>query len=427
MSMFCNQCEQTAKGTGCDKHGVCGKSPEVAALQDIIVHQLKGIGFYANALSKQGQTEGSVDRFTVEALFTTVTNVNFDEKRLEAVIAQGAAVLKKLRQTYEDAVPEGRRGSVPSAALFMTAGTLDGLIEQAGAVGIKAKPMDQDVLSLRQLLLFGLKGMAAYADHAAILGKTDKTVFRFFHEALAALAVETTAAAVLTELCMRCGTVNIRTMEILDEANTGRFGHPQPTPVSTGYRKGPAIVITGHDLLDLEALLKQTEGNRRQCLHPRRNASGPRLSGAEEIQAPGRPLRHRLAEPAERVQSAIEAAFLFTTNCIQKPHGELYRPASFTTGLVAFPGVAHVMEPRFLSRSSPKRNRLQRTRGDAGENPHDRVCPQCRARRRRQGGRGGQVRRDQALLPGRRLRRRETRTQLLHGIRGKNPCAIRWC
>lgn len=338
--MFCFQCEQAAKGTGCTAHGVCGKSPDVAALQDLIVHQLKGIGFYAHALTTQGLTYDTVDRYTIEALFTTVTNVNFDTNRLEEVITQGADVLKKVRHLYEDLVPVGKRAFIPAAAHFEPADTSDELVEQAAEFGIKAKPVDPDLLSLQQLLIYGLKGMAAYADHAAILGKTDPAIFHFFHEALAALADESTSAEVLTGLCMRCGTVNIRTMEILDEANTGRFGHPQPTPVSTGYKKGPAIVITGHDLLDLEELLKQTEG------------TGVNIyTHGEMLPAHGYPGLKKYKHLAGHFGTAwqnqqkefdgVPAAFLFTTNCIQKPHAS-YIDSVFTTGLVAFPGVAHI-------------------------------------------------------------------------------------
>ena len=345
MSMFCFQCEQTAKGTGCTTHGVCGKSPEVAALQDLVVHQLKGIGFYAQELALKGAPTDIADRYIIEALFTTVTNVNFDTNRLETVIAQGADVLKKVRGLYEELVPAEKRASIPAAAHFEPAVTSEKLLEQAVQFGITAKPIDPDLRSLQQLLIYGLKGMAAYADHAALLGKTDPAIFSFFNEALAALAVETTSAEVLTGLCMRCGTVNIRAMEILDEANTGRFGNPQPTPVSTGYRKGPAIIITGHDLLDLEELLKQTEG------------TGVNIyTHGEMLPAHGYPGLKKYKHLAGHFGSAwqnqqkefvgVPAAFLFTTNCIQKPLAS-YIDQVFTTGLVAFPGVAHVMDHDF--------------------------------------------------------------------------------
>jgi hydroxylamine reductase len=345
MGMFCYQCEQAAKGTGCDTHGVCGKSPEVAALQDIIIHQLKGIGFYAHELNLQGVTFDAADRYVIEALFTTVTNVNFDEDRLEEVIYAGAGILDKIRRLHDDVVPVEKRSAAPAAAQFKPSETTDELIEQAVDFGVLAGQADPDLRSLRQLLLYGLKGMGAYADHALLLGKTDPAVFRFFHEALAALATDSTSMETLIDLCMRCGTVNIRAMEILDEANTGRFGHPQPTPVGTGYRKGPAIVVTGHDLLDLEELLKQTEG------------SGVNVyTHGEMLPAHGYPGLKKYKHLAGHFGTAwqnqqkefdgVTAAFLFTTNCIQKPRSS-YVDRVFTTGLVAFSGVAHVKDHDF--------------------------------------------------------------------------------
>jgi hydroxylamine reductase len=343
MSMFCFQCEQAAHGTGCDNVGVCGKQPDVAALQDLIIHQLKGIAFYAHAARLAGKTDPAINRYTVEALFTTVTNVNFAPERLERVIREGSRMLDTIRTIWQTS---GGTGAVPDSARFRPAETIDELIEQGAAVGILAEPIDIDVRSLQQLLIFGLKGMAAYADHALLHGRTDDAIFGYIHEALATLNRTDCTVAMLVPLCMRCGEANILTMELLDKAHTDRFGHPQPTPVSTGLRKGPAIIVSGHDLVDLEELLKQTEG------------SGVNVyTHGEMLPAhgyPGLKKYHHLAghfgtawQNQQKEFDAIPAVILFNTNCIQKPRSS-YIDRVFTTGLVAYPGVTHVTENDFF-------------------------------------------------------------------------------
>ena len=267
MNMFCYQCEQTANGKGCTMSGVCGKWPDVASLQDLIVHQLKGIGYFAHEARQLGRTDDDINRFTVEALFTTVTNVNFDPERLAETLRSGDRVIARARALYHDAararsvMPDEK--TYPAATRFAPAATVEAMIEQGNAVSILSFNASEDIRSLEHLLLYGLKGMAAYADHALLLDQSDDAVFAFFHEALAFLSNPSPEAAALVDICMRCGTTNIRTMELLDAGNTGRFGNPQPTPVSTGTRKGPAIVVSGHDLLDLEAC----------CGRPRARAS----------------------------------------------------------------------------------------------------------------------------------------------------------
>jgi hydroxylamine reductase len=344
MGMFCNQCEQTAKGTGCDTVGVCGKKPEVAALQDLIIYQLKGVAWLGNEARKLGATDADVNRFTLEALFSTVTNVNFDTVILEKIIRQGEAIRNKIKALYLEkraqAAPTVSADGAPAAASFRPASTLDELIKQGVENGILSQPVIEDIRSLHQLLIYGLKGMAAYADHALVLGKTDEAVFAFIHEALAALNRNDLSVEALVSLCMRCGEVNIRVMALLDEAHTTRFGHPQPTPVSTGLRKGPAIIVTGHDLLDLEELLKQTEG------------SGVNIyTHGEMLPAHGYPGLKKYKHLAGHFGTAwqnqqkefdnVPAVVLFTTNCIQKPRST-YMDRVFTTGLVAWPEVAHI-------------------------------------------------------------------------------------
>lgn len=347
--MFCFQCEQAAKGTGCDTMGVCGKKPGVSNLQDVIVHQLKGIGHLGHQARKLGIVDSDIDRHVVEALFSTVTNVDFDFERLEGQVRKGHELKMRLRDTYlaaardaGEAVDETR---LPASVSFVPADTDDELVEQGNRIGILAGPANQDLRSLQQLLTYGLKGMAAYADHALLLGKTDETVMAFFYEALAALNRVDPSIDELVELNMRCGKVNIRTMEILDAAHTERFSHPEPATVPTGLQEGPALVVSGHDLLDLEALLRQTEG------------TGVKVyTHGEMLPAHGYPGLKKYEHLAGHFGTAwqnqqkefdsVPAAFLFTTNCIQRPRSS-YIENVYTCGLVAWPGVKHIANRDF--------------------------------------------------------------------------------
>jgi hydroxylamine reductase len=341
MNMFCNQCEQTARGTGCDVMGVCGKDPAVAALQDLIVHQLKGIGWLAHQARRSGRKDDGIDRYAIEALFSTVTNVNFDADRLIAILRRGEEVRRK---AIALAGQTGTSTNPPSTA-FVPVDSLDGMLEQAAVVRETRLKEHADIRSLKEILLYGVKGLAAYADHALLLGERDDAIFAFIHEALANLNDQSILAERLTGLCLQCGSVAIRCMEILDKAHTGRFGHPQPSAVSTGTKKGPAIIISGHDLYDLEELLKQTEG------------TGVNVyTHGEMLPAHGYPGLKKYAHLAGHFGTAwqnqqrefdnVPAAVLFTTNCIQKPR-DSYKDRVFTAGLVAWPGATHIMNRDF--------------------------------------------------------------------------------
>jgi hydroxylamine reductase len=349
MDMFCYQCEQTAGGKGCEYVGKCGKESEAAALQDVIIHQAKGIGYLAHQARGMGRVDEAVNRFTLEALFTTVTNVNFDVERLAQWVRKGAEVRDRLLVICREAA--GRTGTafdeefLPASARFRPASSLEDLVLQGTSVGLLADKSEEDIRSLKELLLYGLKGMAAYADHAYLLGKQDDLIFAFMHEALAALNDPAVTVNDLLELSLRCGQVNLRCMEILDEGHTARFGHPVPTSVATSRKKGPAIIVTGHDLLDLEALLTQTEGK------------GVNIyTHGEMLPAHGYPCLKKYAHLAGHFGTAwqnqqeefddLPAAILFTTNCIQQPRAS-YKDRTFTTGLVAWPGVAHIANRDF--------------------------------------------------------------------------------
>ena len=341
MNMFCYQCEQTAQGKGCSTGGVCGKEPETSSLQDLLIYQIKGISYLANEGRKADIKDDSVDRFVMEALFTTVTNVNFDNESIEKILHQGEEVKKALivKLNGKSAVVKDL-DQLPAAAAFTPAKNLTDLIVQGSENGVLDSQKNEDLRSLQQMLTLGLKGLAAYADHAYLLGKTDDSIFAFMHEALAYLNKEEPSVEELVALNMKCGTVNIRTMEILDEANTGTYGHPVPVKVSTEWKEGPAIVVTGHDLLDLELLLKQTEGKGVNV-----------YTHGEMLPAHGYPGLKKYPHLVGHFGTAwqnqqkefdnVPAAFLFTTNCIQKPRSS-YADRVFTTGLVAYPGLTHV-------------------------------------------------------------------------------------
>ena len=352
MNMFCYQCEQTAKGTGCTVQGVCGKDPEAAALQDLLVHAVKGIGWYAELASRKGIHDRAVDLFVVRALFATITNVNFDPARIEGLIREAAAVKSTARELTREtgvSIPTG----IPEAARWEPAGNREGLFEQALTVGLMAGPKkNDDVRSLEHLLLFGLKGVSAYADHAHILGKDSPEVYAFLHRALAAIAEGDLGAEAFVALNMECGKINIATMELLYQGHRGKFGVPRPAPVFLGTKRGPAIIVSGHDMLDLKELLEQTEG-----------AWVNVYTHGEMLPAHGYPElkkhKHLVGnfgtawQNQQKEFAGVPAAILMTTNCIQRP-ADAYRDRIFTTGLVAWPGVVHVPDrkagaPKYFS------------------------------------------------------------------------------
>jgi hydroxylamine reductase len=341
--MFCYQCEQTVKGIACDKSGVCGKQPDVAALQDLLVYALTGMSQVAVAAQKAGIRNRAADVFVCEALFATVTNVDFDPERLAPLIRRAAtlrdALLGKLRAA-------GVAADFPDAAVkFVPASDLPGLVAQGEAHGIQAYPAaDADILSLKHTLLYGIKGLAAYTDHALILGQEDEAIFAFLHEALASLPDGKLDLGAALGLVMKCGQTNLRAMELLDAANTGAYGHPTPVKVPLGAKMGKAILVSGHDLKDLEGVLKQTEGKGINV-----------YTHGEMLPAHGYPGLKKYAhfyghygtawQNQAKEFAAFPGAILMTTNCIQRPQG--YNDRIFTSGLVAWPGVTHIADGNF--------------------------------------------------------------------------------
>lgn len=342
--MFCYQCEQTAKGEGCTKIGVCGKEPEVAALQDLLIYAVIGLSQYAVEGRKVGINERDVNVFTCEATFSTLTNVDFDPDRFVALINQ---TVEKREQLKEKVKAAGGNVDIPEGpATFKPESTLDGLVQQAEAVGINSYPSaNPDILSLKHILLFGLKGVAAYADHAQILGQEDDAVYSFVHEGLAAIYSEDLGLEDWIGLVLKCGEVNLRTMELLDAGNTGTYGHPVPTKVSLGAKKGKAVLVSGHDLKDLEEMLKQTEG---KGIYVYTHGEMLPCHGYPELKKYEHFYGHygTAWQNQGREFSQFPGAILMTTNCIQKPK-DLYRNNIFTCGLVGWPGISHISDRNF--------------------------------------------------------------------------------
>jgi len=342
--MFCYQCEQTAKGEGCTKLGVCGKEPEVAALHDLLVYGLMGLSQYAAEGRKVGVNEHDINVFTVKAAFSTLTNVDFDPDRFVALISEA---VEKREQLKDKVKAVGGKVDFPEGpASFVPASNLDDLIQQGEAVGINSYPSaSPDILSLKHILLFGIKGVCAYADHAQILGQEDEAVYAFIHEGLAAIQREDLGLEDWIGLVLKCGEINLRTMELLDAGNTGTYGHPVPTKVPLGAKKGKAILISGHDLKDLEELLKQTEG---KGIYVYSHGEMLPTHGYPELKKYDHFYGHygTAWQNQGRDFSQFPGAILMTTNCIQRPK-EPYKSNIFTCGLVGWPGISHISDRNF--------------------------------------------------------------------------------
>ncbi|EFK08386.1 hydroxylamine reductase [delta proteobacterium NaphS2] len=342
--MFCYQCEQTAKGEGCTKIGVCGKQPEVAALQDLLLYTLKGLSQVAVEGRKVGVTDSDVNAFTCEALFSTLTNVDFDPERFLPLIQKCVAMTETLKNKVSAAggpsdYPEGPVGFRPDA-------TLEGMVKQGEGFGIKTDPEpNEDIHALKWTLTFGIKGVAAYADHARILGQEDDKVYAFIHEGMAATLRTDLSLDEWVGLVLKCGEINIRAMELLDAANTGTYGHPVPTSVPLGAKAGKAILVSGHDLKDLEEVLKQTEG---KGIYVYTHGEMLPCHGYPELKKYPHFYGHygTAWQNQGKEFAAFPGAIVMTTNCIQKPR-DSYADNIFTTGLVGWPGVRHIADKDF--------------------------------------------------------------------------------
>ncbi len=342
--MFCYQCEQTAKGEGCTKVGVCGKEADVAALQDLLIYALKGLSLYAVEGRKKGVVDPEVNEFTCKALFSTLTNVNFDPNRFTQLIQRTVTLRESLKEKVKAA--KGKVDFQEGPATFKPEPTLAGLLKQAEAVGIKSDPtVNPDILSLQQILILGIKGIAAYADHAGILGQKDDKVYAFIHEGLATTLRKDLALNDWVGLVLKCGEMNLRAMELLDAGNTGTYGHPVPTRVPLGVKKGKAILVSGHDLKDLEEILKQTEG---KGIYVYTHGEMLPAHGYPNLKRHSHFYGHYGTAWQNQTREFVDfpGAILMTTNCLQKPK-DSYKGNIFTCGTVGWPGVTHISDGNF--------------------------------------------------------------------------------
>jgi len=337
--MFCNQCEQTAKGIACTIKGVCGKTEDVAALQDLLTYAVQGLSLVAVEGRKVGVTDDEVNRFSSEAIFSCLTNVDFDPARFQALINKTV----ELRESFKEKV-KAAGGNVEfsaPAASFTPATDLESLCAQGQQLDFMSKLDDnEDLRSLKQITVYGIRGLAAYADHAAILGHEDDSIYAYVHETMAEFTRSGQSLEELVALTLKCGEVNLKAMELLDAGNTGTYGHPVPTEVPLGTKVGKAILITGHDLKDLELLLKQTEG---KGINIYTHGEMLPCHGYPELKKYSHFYGHFGTAWQNQAKEFPEfpGAILFTTNCIQKPK-DSYKANVFTTGLVGWPDVAHI-------------------------------------------------------------------------------------
>ncbi len=350
MSMLCYQCEQTAKGTGCTTSGACGKDPETSALQDLLVYAVKDIARYAHRAYELGASDSEIDVFTLKALFSTLTNVNFDVRRFVQFLQQAVEIKDKARKLYEEAIAKsGGTAEVLDCPVEWWENTkdLNGLINKGESVTIQTRidKLGEDVAGVQELLTYGIKGLAAYADHAQILGKEDKEVYAYIHKALDYLTREPESMDELLGLVLKCGEVNIRAMELLDEANTGTYGHPEPTNVRITPVKGKCIAVSGHDLKDLEEILKQTQGKGINIYTHGEMLMCNSYPGLKKY-------KHLVGhyggawQDQRKEFEAFPGAILMTTNCIIKPK-DSYKQRIFTCGLVGFEDVTHITDRDF--------------------------------------------------------------------------------
>ena len=348
MGMFCYQCEQTANGKGCTVKGICGKDADVAALEDLLVYMLKGISKLGHYSGLMGQTNNELNLFVARSLFATMTNVNFDKVSLIVEIHKAVKLREVAKQMYLDGCAEtGEKvGEYCEYVTFTPSNDEAELLEQAHNVAIptRIEALGEDLTGLQELLTYGLKGMAAYADHAAVLGKQDDEVYAFIYEAMTYLAGDKPTVDELFALNMKCGEVNLKVLAMLDTANTDAYGTPEPTNVRTTAVKGKSILVSGHDLKELEEVLKQTEGKGINVYtHGEMlpcNAY-PELKKYEQLVG-----NYGGAwQDQNKEFNVFPGPIVMTTNCIQDPKG--YEDRIYTCGAVQWPGITHIDDYNF--------------------------------------------------------------------------------
>jgi hydroxylamine reductase len=333
--MFCYQCEQTVGGKGCTKVGVCGKTPEIANLQDLLLYQLKGISCYVKPLIDRGKKiDKSLVKFVENSLFTTLTNVNFDPDVHVKLLKESQEIKEGLRK-------EAPAKAYPAAATYNLSATKEEMLKDSPQAGIMFdKTLDEDIRSLRSTILFGLKGISAYGHQARFIGYNSDEVDNFYFTALEALTDDSLTLQDLISLSMKVGEMSVQVMKTLNEANTSTYKHPSPQKVNINIKKGPFIIISGHDLRDLEMLLQQTEGKGINI-----------YTHGEMLPSHGYPElkkhKHLVGNFGSAWQNqqkefdGIPGCILMTTNCMMKPK-DSYKDRIFSTNVVGWDGVKNI-------------------------------------------------------------------------------------
>ncbi len=339
--MFCEQCEQTASGQGCHQWGACGKSPEVNAVQDLLIYYLRGLAPVALRASELGISTHEVDAFTTEAIFATMTNVNFDRERFTDYLHRALAHREWLKAQIQQATGLSQNWSALSSA---EPDFNDSLAAQGQDLAFQFNSQSGtniDIFSLKLTVLYGIKGVASYAFHAQEMGQEDSRVYQFIYEALAALERQDLNLEDWVHLALKVGEINLRTMELLDAGHTSNYGHPVPTPVPLNAKAGKAILVSGHDIPQIEAVLKQTVDQgitvytHGELLpahgYPRLKQTYPHLYGHY-----GTAWQNQTRDFAK-----FPGAIVITTNCLMPPH-ENYQGKLFSVGPVGYPGLNYI-------------------------------------------------------------------------------------
>ncbi|AQM59691.1 hydroxylamine reductase [Clostridium baratii] len=334
-SMFCYQCEQTFGGKGCTKMGVCGKTPEIAGLQDLLIYQLKGISIYAKALlDRKEKIDKEVVEFVEDSLFTTLTNVNFDAEVHVELLKKSQEIKDKLRELYGEEI-------LKEQATYRLKDRKEDMLKDAEVAGIMYdEDLDPDIRSLRQTIIYGLKGISAYGHQARFLNYNSDEVDNFYFLGLECTTNDDLTVEEMIRMTMRTGDMSVMVMKVLDEANTKSYKDPKPQKVNVNRRKGPFIIVSGHDLKDLKMLLEQTEG------------TGVNIyTHGEMLPAHGYPELNKYEHLVGNFGSAwqnqqkefdnINGCILMTTNCLMRPR-ESYKDRIYSTNVVGWDGVKHI-------------------------------------------------------------------------------------
>jgi len=337
--MFCYQCQEAAKGTGCTTNGVCGKTYSVSNLQDLLIYTVKGVSVYSSVKRTTGALDKQVNRYLLESLFATITNTNFDKNAIVEKIKTGLSIRDEIKQELLQSVNTPALSSHDVAN--WTGSTVEEFEEKAKTIGVLSTE-NEDVRSLRELLIYGIKGIAAYAEHAMNLGHEDQNIYTFIEKGSLATLDDTLSADDLVALVMECGKYGVDIMALLDKANTSAYGNPEITKVNIGVRSNPGILISGHDLKDMEDLLKQTEGTGVDVYTHSEMLPAHYYPAFKKYEHFVGNYGNAWWQQKEEFES-FNGPILFTTNCIVPPSASAnYKDRIYTTGSAGLTGSKHI-------------------------------------------------------------------------------------